>query len=199
MNGSYRDAIQSFAEVAAAYCRLIERRHEQGLDAFIAELDALLPRLYSGGRAMAEHQPENLLLLDEKEVLDQISFDELIEPNQAARSAVDALAAELKELLGDNDQHYVGVNYTHPSRPDSPVNGELPDTDVWFESTGWELAEMYESIRTELRFFRQGDIEDAGRGWLFGFYGTWGQYIPHLLGETFRLAHETISQEPTEL
>jgi Domain of unknown function (DUF5063) len=199
MAPSYHEAITGFAKAAEAYCRLIERHGELGFDDFILDLDALLPRVYLAAHELVLAAPDDLLRLAGDSVTEQISFQELILPNQKTKSAVESLAEELREVFGDEDQHYVGVNHTPPSSPDGARDEETPDTDVWFHSNASELAEMYEGIRENLRFHRQGDIENAARGWIFGFYATWGEYVTHLLGETFRLAHATIKQDETEL
>jgi hypothetical protein len=200
MNHAYETAIREFAMVAEQFCRLIDRRHELEFTGFIWELDAILPRAYLAAHRLIEAAPDDVFDLGKEITFDEMEFEDLIHGDDTMyESQEDALARELRDILGDHDQHYVGVNYTHPSAPDRPVDGEMPDTDVLFESTATELAAMYECLRANLAVFRNGELEEAGRDWQSDFYAVWGEFLPHLLAETFHLAHATISLDETDL
>lgn len=200
MNQAYESAIREFATLAEQFCRLLERRHELTFEDLVWELDGILPRAYLGAHRLIEAAPEDLFESAQEITFDEMELEELIQGDDAMYdSQEDVLARELRDIFGSHDQHYVGVNYTHPSGPDRPVDGELPDTEVLFESTSTELAAMYECLRTNLPVFRNGNIEEAGRDWQADFYAVWGEFLPHLLGEVFRLAHATLSLDDKDL
>jgi hypothetical protein len=200
MNQAYETAIREFASVAEQFCRVLERRHELSFEDFVWELDEVLPRCYLSAHRLIASAPDDIFDLATEITFDEAEFEELIQGDDTMYdSQEDALARELRDIFGNRDQHYIGVNYTHPSAPGQPVNGELPDTEVLFESTSTELAAMYESLRTTLTTFRSGDIDEAGREWQSDFYAVWGEFLPHLLGEAFRLAHATISIDEKDL
>jgi hypothetical protein len=200
LNQAYETAIREFASVAEQFCRLIERRHELSFEDFVWELDDALPRCYIAMHRLIATAPDDVFDLGQEITFDEMEFEELIHGDDTMYdSQEDALARELRDIFGAHDQHYVGVNYTHPSGPGQPVDGELPDTEVLFESTSTELAAMYECLRANLTVFRNGDVEDAGRDWQSDFYAVWGETLPHLLAQTFRLAHATLSMDERDL
>jgi hypothetical protein len=200
MNQAYETAIREFAAIAEQFCRLIDRRHELAFTDFIWDLDSILPRAYLAAHRLIEAAPSNVFDLGTEVTFDEMELDELMQDEDTMyESREDAVARELRDIFGDHDQHYVGVNYTHPSAPDRPFQGEQPDTEVLFESTATELAALYECLRVNLSTFRNGELEEAGRDWQSDFYAVWGEFLPHLLAETFRLAHATISLDEKDL
>ena len=200
MNQAYEAAIREFAAVAEQFCRLIDRRHELTFEDFVWDLDEALPRCYLAMHRLIETAPDDVFDLGREITFDEMEFEELLQDDDTMYdSQEDALARELRDIFGVHDQHYVGVNYTHPSAPGQPVDGELPDTEVLFESTATELAAMYECLRANLSVFRNGDLEEAGRDWQSDFYAVWGELLPHPLAQSFRLAHATLSMDERDL
>ncbi len=143
--------IDSFAELAASYCTLIERHGDYTTEDFIARIRDILPQLY-----------HNALRLPDTETTDEeldgdISHDEW-----------SAMFGSLRRKLGIND-HYWEIYDPLKLEHDDPVAGSLSD----------DLADIWRDLR--LGVTRWADSSDKMKKeivweWRFSFHQHWSNH-----------------------
>jgi len=166
--GVAADADSKFAELAEHYCALIERHRSIDRQAFLGEVHALLPRLYSSALVLPGIDAAENEAGDHGEELDTTgtSSNPVADRDRADHADWHRLFTSLGALLGDWDCYRkVFDPYKPPS--ESEVTGTLAD----------DLSDIYGDLKAGLRKWQRGECEAAAWDWRFGFEYHWGRHL----------------------
>lgn len=144
-------SLHLFAEIAAAYCALIERHHEYTAAEFVAQLRDILPQLYY--RAL--------------KLPDIDATDEKID-RDVSHEEWTTMHRSLQRKLGIND-HYWEVYDPLKLEYDEPVAASLSD----------DLADIWRDLTAGVSLW--GDCSDAMQkqivwDWHFSFHYHWSDH-----------------------
>jgi hypothetical protein len=160
-------ALVEFADVAAAFCRVVTneepRRAEEQLDA----LHQLLPHLY----AAALRLPDLAVLFDDTHTDPQA-------PTSARLNVEPPLGlAPLAEFLGPR-RFYREVHNPYAAASEGEVTGDIID----------DLADIYAALERGLMQWRSGATGNALWEWRFSFETHWAEHATSALRAIFALS-----------
>jgi len=179
---SQQPAVVSFVDVATRYCTLIERAAPLTSAELLAEVERLLPALYSTVLALPDVEPTD----------DQCQTERI--PHEEWRVIHD----QLREVLGARDEYreiYDPVAVSDPAgaieRGDEPVLVSLAD----------DLADIWRELRAGLNTWSQADEMHRANilfEWRSMFSGHSGQHLVDALRVIHWWRHVHHVGEPDE-
>lgn len=182
--GDIQSGVRDFAQLAEAYCRLIDERAQYSGDQLLSRVHGLLPRLYAGALALPAvgyEAPD-----DAWEDEDEGDEDEPYDIEAAlAKGRKDQIPQErwweifrsLSSMFGEMDS-YAEVFDPYGDPQEELVTGCLSD----------DLADIYRELGDGLAKWRREEHESAVHEWRMTFIIHWGEHLTGALRAIHALA-----------
>ena len=177
--------VERFAELAAAYCALIERSTAIPADLVLHEAHWRLPELYSAALRLRDvwTTPDDLEDDDDSEAEDG---DDRLPPTRLGEDP-DTISGDewmrlwrsLSSHLGDR-KFYREMFAPYDFEEAEPVVGDLAD----------DLADIYRDLLRGLTKWRRGEYADAAWQWQFQFAAHWGEHTTSAIRALHALAFD---------
>jgi hypothetical protein len=180
--------VERFAQLAAAYCVLIERASELPADTILHEAHWRLPELYSAALRLPDVWTLKLDASESEEADDEEAEAEgpaegvgayTPDPDTISTEEWMRLWRALGAQLGDRT-HYREMFAPYDFEDAEPVVGDLAD----------DLADIYRDLLRGLAKWRRGEAEEAAWVWQFHFAAHWGEHTTSALRALHALAFD---------
>lgn len=186
--GDIPSGVHDFAQLAEAYCRLIDERAQYSGDQLLSRVHGLLPRLYAAALALPafgyEAPDDEWEDEDEDEEGDEKDEPYDIEvalaegqedrvPHEQSREVFRSLGSMISEL-----DSYAEVFDPYGDPQEELVTGCLSD----------DLTDIYGEIADGLAKWRRGEHENAAHEWRMSFIIHWGEHLTGALRAIHALA-----------
>jgi hypothetical protein len=185
-------ALDAFAEVAAGYCRFVEKAADLSASQFLQEAHRLLPSLYAAGLALPGTGilfPDRLEAGEGNETSSPaVDSAESSDPDRGSSEELRSIFASLSAKLGSREQ-YREVYDPYDPPEEKEVIGSLAD----------DLVDIYSDLQAGLRKWGRGDSGEALWEWRFGLEIHWGRHLVGALRALHALAasYETDWPDPS--
>ena len=163
--------LAAFAEVADAYCSLIEGSAGSGPARLLLGVQDILPRLYSAGLGLPNAWKPRPASLADADALDESGDDTEHDPNAAIPipdAPISGQSQELTRRIGDQIAH--GRYYSLVFSPYS-----LEDPDRLVGDLADDLGDIYRDLHRGRAKYRQGRVDEAAWEWQSHFGAHWGR------------------------
>ncbi len=164
-----------FAELAEAFCGLVDNRARINIEEFLRALQRQLATLYAAGLSLPA---EAVAAPDDSEDEEPELGSPEMDPDRGENDEWHSLFISLGQVFGSRN-HYREIFDPYEPETEKPVVGSLAD----------DVADIYRDLADGRAKWRRGEREDAVWTWRFHFQSHWGE---HALG-ALRAIHSQAS------